>query len=160
MGSGTEIRRRALAGFCFLAGAQGAVADCRGDQLEIRGDWGQARFSVEVADDPDERAIGLMNRENLARSAVILFVYERAQRVGFWMENTLIPLDMIFADESGVVTRIHENAIPLDRTTIEGGDQVQFVLEINGGLSSRLGIEVGSELRHPSIGEEASWACE
>lgn len=160
MGSGTEIRRIALAGLCLLAGAQGAVAECRDDQLEIRGDWGQARFSVEVADDPDERAIGLMNREKMARSAGMLFVYEHPQRVGFWMDNTLIPLDMIFADETGVVTRIHENAIPLDRTTINGGDQVQFVLEINGGLSGRLGIEVGSEMRHPSIGEKSSWACE
>ena len=90
----------------------------------------------------------------------MLFVYEHPQRVGFWMENTLIPLDIIFADASGVVKRIHENAIPLDRTTIDGGDQIQFVLEINGGLAGRMGIEVGSEMRHPAIGAHASWPCE
>ena len=89
----------------------------------------------------------------------MLFVYEHPQRVGFWMENTLIPLDIIFADASGVVKRIHENAIPLDRTTIDGGDQIQFVLEINGGLAGRMGIEVGSEMRHPAIGANASWPC-
>jgi hypothetical protein len=53
------------------------------------------------------------------------------------MRNTLIPLDMIFMDETGTVTRIHENAVPLDETTIDGGDGVQAVLEINGGLASR-----------------------
>lgn len=90
----------------------------------------------------------------------MLFVYDRPQRVSFWMRNTLIPLDMIFMDEAGRVTRVHENAIPLDETGIPGGDEVQYVLEINGGLASRLGIDVGSELRHPIIGDDAAWPCE
>ncbi len=90
----------------------------------------------------------------------MLFVYERPQRAVFWMRNTLIPLDLIFMDSTGTVTRIHENAIPLDLTGIEGGEAVQFVLEINGGLARRLGIAEGSALRHPAIGEDAAWACE
>ncbi len=56
------------------------------------------------------------------------------------MKNTLIPLDMIFADVTGTVTRVHSNAIPGDTTPIDGGDGVAFVLEINGGLAGRLGI--------------------
>jgi len=63
-------------------------------------------------------------------------------------------------DAEGRVTRIHENAVPLDETDIPGGDAVQFVLEINGGLAKRLGIEVGSELRHPIVGAEAAWPCD
>ncbi|MBT8460852.1 MAG: DUF192 domain-containing protein, partial [Boseongicola sp.] len=124
------------------------------------GDWGQARFTVEVADDPGERSQGLMNRESMARSAGMLFVYEFPQRVAFWMRNTLIPLDMIFLDETGTVQRIHENAIPLDETAIPGGDNIQYVLEINGGLSERFGIDEGSVLRHPAIGENAVWGCQ
>ena len=90
----------------------------------------------------------------------MLFVYERPQVVSFWMRNTLIPLDMIFMDETGRVARIHENAVPLDETGIEGGDGIQFVLEINGGLAGQLGIVEGSQLRHPSIGNNAAWACD
>lgn len=75
------------------------------------------------------------------------------------MRNTLIPLDMIFADETGVVTHVHENAIPLDETTIDGGEGVKFVLEINGGLAGRFGIAPGTVLRHPLI-ESAVWPCE
>ena len=160
MGSGAQTRRIGLIGFCLLVWGQGASADCRASQLELRGDWGQARFSVEVADDPAEREQGLMHRESMSQSAGMVFVYETPRRVSFWMENTLIPLDMLFADETGTVTRIHENAVPLDRTGIDGGDQIQFVLEINGGLASRLGIEVGSQMRHPAIGAKASWPCE
>ncbi len=69
------------------------------------------------------------------------------------MKNTLIPLDMIFIDPAGTVTHIHENAVPLDLTGIDGGTGVQAVLEINGGLSRALGITVGSEIRHPSFDE-------
>lgn len=133
---------------------------CSENQIELRGDWGVARFTVEVADDGPERSLGLMNRESMATSAGMLFVYERPQKAVFWMKNTLIPLDMIFADETGVVTTVHENAVPLDLTGIDGGDGVQYVLEINAGLSKRLGISVGSEMRHPSIGDKAVWMCE
>ncbi len=137
-----------------------AAADCREDRIDLRGDWGQAAFTVEVADDPRERSIGLMNRQSMPRGAGMLFVYEQPQRATFWMRNTLIPLDMIFADETGTVTRIHENAVPLDETTIDGGEGVLFVLEINGGLTARLGIEEGTELRHPAIGYIAAWPCD
>lgn len=137
-----------------------AVAACDAGHVDLRGDWGTARFSVEVADDPKERSQGLMFRESMASGAGMLFVYERPQPAVFWMRNTLIPLDMIFLDEAGRVTRIHENARPLDETGIEGGEAVQYVLEINGGLARRLGIVEGSELRHPAIGEGAAWPCD
>ena len=95
----------------------------------------------------------------MARSAGMLFVYDSPQRVAFWMRNTLIPLDMIFIDATGTVARIHENAVPLDETAIPGGDAIQYVLEINAGLSSRLGIDAGTVLRHPAFGENAVWGC-
>jgi len=138
-----------------------AQAACSEGRVELRGDWGTARFRVEVADTPEERALGLMHREHLASAAGMLFVYETPQRVSFWMQNTLIPLDMIFMDETGTVTRIHENAVPLDRTSIPGGDAVQFVLEINGGMSDTLGIVEGAEMRHPAVDPDlAAWVCE
>lgn len=141
--------------------AGGASAACREDHVEIRGDFGTARFSVEIADDPQERAIGLMNRPSMAHSAGMLFIYERPQMVSFWMENTLIPLDMLFIDESGVIARIHENAIPLDRTPIPGTPETLAVLEINGGLARDIGISEGDLLRNPLLPQElAAWSCE
>lgn len=139
-----------------------AQAACRDDTVELRTPAGSAvRFTVEVADDAAERAQGLMNRPSMPRGAGMLFVYERPQRAVFWMKNTLIPLDMIFADPSGTVTHVHENAIPLDETGIDGGMGVRFVLEINGGLAGRLGIVPGTVLRHPAIAPDgAAWACD
>lgn len=149
-----------IAAVILAATAGTALAECSEDRVDLRGDWGTARFSVELADTPDERSLGLMNRPEMAKSAGMLFLYDFPQTVAFWMENTLIPLDMIFMSADGVVQRIHENAVPLDRTLIPGGDDILAVLEINGGMSALLGITVGSELRHPMLDQSiAAWPC-
>ncbi|SFP09472.1 DUF192 domain-containing protein [Tranquillimonas alkanivorans] len=145
---------------CALAAWPGALwAACSETAVELRGDWGQARFNVELADEPQERAQGLMHRDNLPRSAGMLFVYDAPQRARFWMKNTLIPLDMIFVDDTGTVTRVHENAVPHDLTGIDGGEGVLAVLEINGGMAGAMGIVPGTEMRHPAFGDAAAWPC-
>jgi uncharacterized membrane protein (UPF0127 family) len=137
-----------------------ALAACSDDRLEMRGDFGSVRFRGVIADTPQERAQGLMHVPEMPRMSGMLFVYERPQSVSFWMENTLIPLDMIFADETGLVRRIHENAIPLDRTPIPGGPDIQYVLEINGGMAATLGLSEGDQMRHPAIAQDvAIWPC-
>lgn len=153
-----------LGGAAFCLAAQGALAEglCAPDSVAVFAPEGEsrARFTVEIADDAEERARGLMHRDSLAASQGMLFVYERPGAVSFWMENTLIPLDMIFVDQHGVVTRVHENAVPLDRTPIPGGAAVFAVLEINGGLSRALGIGEGDILRHPAFGGDAVMPCQ
>lgn len=141
---------------CF---AQQLWAVCAEDKVSVIGDWGQASFTVTVADDFQERAQGLMFVEEMPTLSGMLFVYERPQRVSFWMKNTLIPLDMLFASPDGEILLIHENAVPGDLTPIPGGEGVQMVLEINGGLSARLGIAKGDVMRHPSFGAEAILPC-
>ncbi len=145
---------------CMASSAFAADAPCKEDLIFLRGDWGNAQFAVDVADTPDQRSRGLMFVDDMPTMTGMLFVYEREQTVSFWMKNTLIPLDMVFADGAGVVQRVHENAIPGDLTGIPGGANIQFVLEINGGMADRLGIGVGSEMRHPAIPDEvAVWSC-
>lgn len=151
------IRALCLGG--LLLAATNVSAACRDDRVTVRGDWGQANFTVDVADDPTERGRGLMFVEQMPTMGGMLFVYDSPQRATFWMRNTLIELDMLFAAPDGTVINLHENAIPMDETTIEGGDGVLFVLEINGGMSARLGIEVGDILQHPAIVENAVAPC-
>ena len=159
MGS-RRTRRGLTAFFIAILGAQGAFAACSDAAVEMRSGDALAQFNVEVADTDAERALGLMNREKLATSAGMLFVYDTSRHVSFWMKNTLIPLDMIFVDDTGRVTRVHALAKPLDQTPIDGGDGVRFVLEINGGLAKRLGITAGSVMRNPLVDQAtAVWAC-
>ncbi len=161
---GNRVAAIGLAGLLATSGvlaASGAEAGlgCREDTVWLRGEFGKARFTVDLADDAEERARGLMFVEKMPASRGMLFAYGDEGPRGFWMKNTLIPLDMIFADASGTVVSVHANAKPHDTTTIWSGAPAKYVLEINGGMASMLGITPGVELRHPVI-EEAAWACE
>lgn len=145
----------------LLAMVGPVLAACSENRVDLRGAFGTAGFSVEVADTPEARAQGLMNRDSLPRSAGMLFVYDAPQRATFWMKNTRIPLDMIFLDSKGQVLGVHANARPMDTTIIDGGLGVLAVLEINGGLAARLGIAPGDMLRHPAFDPAtAAWPCD
>ncbi|EYD77893.1 exported protein [Rubellimicrobium mesophilum DSM 19309] len=98
--------------------ASGAAAECRDDRVTIKGGFGEAHIAVQVADNEGERAQGLMNVPRMGTLQGMLFVYDAPETVAFWMHDTLIPLDMIFAGADGTITRVHENAKPMDDTPI------------------------------------------
>jgi uncharacterized protein len=143
----------------LLALPSGAETACAPDRVDLRGEGLRESFAVDVADEPAERSLGLMNRPSMPADRGMLFVYPEPRTATFWMKDTLIPLDILFADQAGVVRHIHPMAVPLDTTPIPGGSGVKFVLEINGGLAERLGIAPGAELRHPAVGSGAAWPC-
>ena len=162
MGRGQPVMRAPVfaAFLACQAGFAGAETQaCADDRVTVAGGFGEAQFKVAVADDPDERARGLMFVPEMPVMSGMLFVYERPQPASFWMRNTLIPLDMLFADRQGVITRVHREAVPLDETPIPGGDSVYAVLEINGGMAERLGIAEGDVLIHPALGPDAARPC-
>ena len=113
---------------------------------------GRHTFNVEIARSPAQRRQGLMFREKMAADAGMLFDYQNPQPISMWMKNTYIPLDMIFIDQSGIITRIAERAVPLSLQPISSGGPVRAVLEVNGGIADRHGIKVGDEVRHKIFG--------
>lgn len=112
---------------------------------------GRFTFKVEVAKTESEQARGLMYRERLADDAGMLFPYDSPRQTAFWMRNTLIPLDIIFIGADGRIARIHPMATPKSEATIASGGLVIAVLEINGGLSARLGLREGDQVGSPVL---------
>jgi len=138
---------------------QGAIS-CGDDRVEIRGTWGLAGFQVEIADTPDLRRRGLQNRDNLPPTHGMLFLFPAPEPASFWMQDTRIPLDIIFIDPRGRVLHVHNKAIPFDETLITHDGDVQAVLEINGGLAALYGIDDDSLIRHPRLNQGiALWPC-
>ena len=79
----------------------------------------------------------------------MLFDFQRVEPVSMWMQNTYIPLDMVFIRADGTVARIAEQAEPLSTRTIPSGEPVLGVLEVNGGMAARIGLKPGDKVDHP-----------
>ena len=132
-----------------LLAAVGPVRPAGLRTLEIASKSGVHVFSVEVVDNDADRAKGLMFRKELPEGRGMLFDFKREQDVSFWMENTYIPLDMIFIRGDGRILRIAENTEPLSTRTIPSGGPVLAVLEVIGGTARKLGIGPGDRVAHP-----------
>src|ERR671914_1847226 len=108
-----------------------------------------ARVFVEVPDDREEFARGLMFRSHLPWNAGMLFAFYEEEPRRFWMKNTLIPLDMIFVDSSSKIIDIKENVPPCKQEecpTYPSREPAQYVLEVNAGFVQEKGIRIGDEL--------------
>jgi uncharacterized protein len=141
----------ALAVFVASAAPQAQLATYSKSELTIETSAGKQHFAIEEAKTPEQMAQGLMYRRTMAADAGMLFEYERAQPVSFWMKNTLIPLDMLFIGADGTVLDIHERAVPLSLDPIGTDKPVLAVLELNGGTVSRLSIKRGDRIDHPIL---------
>lgn len=122
--------------------------------LTIETATGTHEYRVELALSPQERAVGLMNRESMADDHGMLFRFDMVRPITMWMKNTLIPLDMIFIREDGTVAGFHENAEPLSEDVIASPEPVLYVLELNGGKATEIGLAVDDRVRHPLIDED------
>jgi uncharacterized membrane protein (UPF0127 family) len=107
---------------------------------------------VEVARDDASRQRGLMHRRFMPADRGMLFDFKVEAPVAMWMQNTFIPLDMLFIRKDGVIHRIEAMTEPMSTRTISSGAPVLSVLEINGGLAAKLGIRAGDRVAHPLFG--------
>ncbi len=105
-----------------------------------------AEFFVAIADNDDKRNYGLMNLEHLDQQKGMLFIFKNEKIVNMWMKNTRIPLDMVFIDKNNVICHIFHNATPFLENIISSERNVDKVLEINGGLSDKMGIKLGQKI--------------
>lgn len=119
--------------------------------LTISGGGNSHRFTVELADDDEERGIGLMHRGQMEADHGMLFDFFTPRRVAFWMRNTFIPLDMLFVKSDGEVVSIIENVTPHSEDTVGPDRPVRAVLELNAGTVKKLGLKVGDVIHHAAF---------
>lgn len=107
-------------------------------------------FEVELAITDLEKKEGLMFRESLDENKGMLFVFDFEDRYGFWMKNTLIPLDVIWISKDFEIVHIEENLDPCKNenicTTYGNIEKAMYVLEINAGKVKEFNINLGDKL--------------
>jgi uncharacterized membrane protein (UPF0127 family) len=106
---------------------------------------GDARLVVEVAQTPDQRTIGLMNRFSLQPDHGMLFVFDRPQPLAFWMRNTYIPLSIAFVDANGKILNI-EDMQPQDESTHPSRGPALYTIEMRRGWFAGKGIQAGDKV--------------
>lgn len=110
-----------------------------------------AEISLEVADTPEKRQQGLMNRKSLRKDHGMLFVWKNEATRYFWMKNTLIPLDMIFISSNGTVLNV-KTAYPEPNTPDSelkrygSNGEAMYVIEVNSGFAENNSIKKGSKV--------------
>lgn len=126
-----------------------AAGCARDPRVAIIGGDGSNRVTVrlEIADTNNKRELGLMFRRHLDEDTGMLFVFPGAAKQVFWMKNTYIPLDMVFADGSARIVGIVANAEPQSETQLTVDAPAQYVLEVNGGFCNRHGVVAGDRLK-------------
>jgi hypothetical protein len=123
-------------------------AGCRGAAETVTLRVGSGTITAEVADTEAERAKGLMKRRELPDDEGMLFVYQRDQKLSFWMKDTTIPLSIAFIAADGTVREIYEMK-PLSLRPVESQYSVRYALEVRQGTFERLGVEPGDRIAVP-----------
>ncbi len=119
------------------------------ESLDIKAVKQIVHFHVEIANTPAQREQGLMCRSGLSDDYGMLFEFEDVRERMFWMKDTVAGLDIIYIAPDGRIVSIQKDAKPLDRTPLPSFGAASGVLEINAGLSDKLGLKAGDEVVHP-----------
>jgi uncharacterized membrane protein (UPF0127 family) len=151
-------RRIRITPFAFVLVLVALLGCARGPCVSIVGADGKPRatVAVEVASTGPQREVGLMFRKHLDDNAGMIFVFPNEAPRNFWMHNTPLPLDMIFADANGVVTGIVANAEPFSDKLLGVEGNSEYVLEVNGGFCAKNGIKPGDKMNFSGFSTHTS----
>ncbi len=109
-------------------------------------------FNVEMALSPMQQITGLMFRTSVPADGGMLFDWGAPRDSQMWMKNTLVPLDMVFINQDGTIRAIAENTVPESLAVIDSHGPVRATLELQAGITAKLGIVVGDKVSQRIFG--------
>lgn len=110
----------------------------------------QVAISAELAISQEQKSHGFMNRKNIPEGTGMIFLYDRDEKMYFWMKDTPSPLSIAFIDSSGVIKEI-KDMMPYSLKTIESTLSLRYALEVPQGMFKRLKLDVGDSLTKESL---------
>ncbi len=143
----TRIFSLLMLSFATLAFTACVPSDMEKLQIERIGGEKTLKFKVKLATNAKEWKQGLMGVTEMPDDEGMLFLFDDYTRRGFWMKDTLIPLDIIFISEDGTINQIYYEAQPLDEYSIVSVYPAKAVLEINAGLSEKYGLTLKDKVK-------------
>lgn len=108
-------------------------------------------LDIEIADTEYDTQTGMMYRDSMEDKQGMLFVFEDVKPRSFYMKQTRIPLDIIYANENGLIVSFQKNAQPFNEQSLPSNFPAQYVLEINAGLSDKWNLKEGDSLSYKKL---------
>ncbi len=157
-----RLRRRLLTCLALVLASYSALAQNRVGDAEFRSVFSAVPVALEahhscivhtiyLAVTGPQKSRGLMFVRSMAADEGMLFVYPPRSRISIWMKNTVIPLDVIFLDENGVVINVAADATPFSLASMRAAAPSTYALELNAGQAAILGVAPGQRLFLPSL---------
>lgn len=129
------------------------------ETLTVPADAGPVQIDIEIADTPERRSRGYMERTDIGPNDGMLFVFGMSREISMWMKNTPTSLDMLFVCGDGTIRTIVRNTVPESTDIVSSNGAVPFVLEVVAGSAERWGLEPGDRLESRRFSNDAS-GCE
>jgi len=109
---------------------------------------GAKTFTLQVADTNDRRETGLMYVRSMPADRGMIFLFPAERVLAFWMHNTPIDLDIIYADHAGRVTAV-KTMHAFDESSVSSEDPADVAIELNSGEAAKTGVKTGDKLDIP-----------
>ncbi len=107
-------------------------------------------ITYEYADTPEKQARGLSGRSEIPHRYVMIFIFPTPGRYGFWMKDMLVPIDIVWLDATGEITKIDENVEPSSFPTLYYPPApTHLVIETRAGEARALGWDIGTTITLP-----------
>jgi uncharacterized membrane protein (UPF0127 family) len=103
-------------------------------------------FKIEIVEKEEEVMRGLKYRESMEPDQAMLFIFAKPDYYDFWMQDTYLPLDMLFIGSDETIFQIEENAKPFSEERISPTQVNNYVLEINAGIAKQMNIQTGDKI--------------
>jgi hypothetical protein len=105
-----------------------------------------SKIEIEIADDDQQRELGLMMRRDMKEDNGMLFIFPYETLQAFWMKNTIIPLDILYVNSQNEIVKIYKNTEPYSEKSLPSGKPSLYVVEVNGGYTDKYGIKEGNKI--------------
>lgn len=103
-------------------------------------------ITIEVADNEAETTQGLMYRTHMDSLQGMLFEFPTEEMKSFWMKNTVLPLDIIYADANGIIGSSQNYTTPYSETSLPSKKPAKYVVEVNAGFWDKYNLNEGDKI--------------
>ncbi|HNQ11931.1 MAG TPA: DUF192 domain-containing protein [Bacteroidia bacterium] len=118
-----------------------------GDLEFLKADTSFKKIKIEIVENYQDRAQGLMYRKHMNEDEGMLFIFEVSELQSFWMKNTYISLDIIYVDANLNIVTMQKYTTPFSENPVPSTKAALYVVEVIAGFCDKYGLDEGDKIK-------------